>query len=278
MNGYYTRSGYMTMKTKLIIDVVLLLVSTGYFAGCHNDANNDSEPYAVVDKDAARHADNVLPSEDTDSGKIALDATDADSGDSAQRDLRGSDAGCTDFPDESGTVVEIVVKNERTATIYVGSREPLCNVKNELLVRDSTGADVAIETASCYTCAELVTKGACVYSCGPSPLYKLSPGATLTLHWNGTYFVTHELSLPCQKEWGRSCPQERAAPAGKYTVTVTASSAWSCRSFDDCSCIETDTCPGASLAHGSYGNGDAYQSSVEIRVPDQTSATVIFRN
>jgi hypothetical protein len=198
----------------------------------------------------------------------------ANVGGSAGAEAGGGQPACYDFPDETGTPVEIVVNNARSTPIYVGSRESLCNLKNELSIRDSANNEVPIETDICYTCAEFAAEGACTYSCGRSPLYRVLPGASLTLRWNGTYFVTHQQTAACPLPWPFICPQEKAAPPGTYSVTVTASAEVGCE-FSDCSCVITDTCPypGAAAA---YGTGDAYEVSAEIQVPGTTSVSVTF--
>jgi hypothetical protein len=190
-----------------------------------------------------------------------------------------ADPGCAALPDEIGTPVEIVVNNARSAPIYVGSRETLCNLKREFSIRDSANVELPIETDSCFTCADLAASGPCVYSCGRSPLYRVLPGASITLRWNGTYFVTQQLTTSCLNRWpvpSGTCPQEKAAPAGSYSLSVTASAEVGCGFSDPgCSCVVADTCPypGAVAA---YGIGDAYQASAEVQVPGTTSATVTF--
>jgi hypothetical protein len=198
----------------------------------------------------------------------------ANLGGSAGAEAGGGQPACYDFPDETGAPVDIVVNNARSTPIYVGSRESLCNWDNELSVRDSANVEVPIETDSCYTCAEFAAEGACTYSCGRSPLYRVLPGANLTLRWNGTYFVTHQQTAACPLPWPESCPQEKAAPPGTYSVTVTASAEVGCE-FSDCSCVITDTCPYLGSV-AAYGTGDAYEASAEIQVPGTTSVSVTF--
>jgi hypothetical protein len=198
----------------------------------------------------------------------------------------GADAGserpvCEEFPDEAGTEVEIVVTNQRSGPIYIGSRQSLCNVKNQFSVVDAAANVLKIETDSCFTCGDLATKGACVYSCGRSPLNRVLPGASFTLRWSGTTFQTQSIAVACRSSWPETCPQEKAVPSGTYVVHVVASSAVGCYATElgDCKCVENDNCQygGLPMYAYAYGAGESYDASAEIQVPNQTRAVVTFK-
>lgn len=181
---------------------------------------------------------------------------------------------CAGFDDAKGEPVSIVVKNLRSQPIFVGSREYVCNQDKLFELRNSKGELQTIETGQCYSC-QTAMKWECAYSCRPNVVYRVEPGASATLPWDGSIFLQRKLPNGCVA-WdsnpdGLDCYQSQATPAGDYEVHVVASSHFACNQLlgGECTCDGPEPCR-------AYGIGEQFEASTVMHLPADRTVQVVF--
>jgi hypothetical protein len=182
--------------------------------------------------------------------------------------------------DQSGSPVEVTVRNARQAPIFVLPFDG-CNVESIApfaLIVD--GAPLDFKEGGCDFGCDLVPSDQCGCRefCPDDAVLVLQPGASFTKTWDGGAFTEAPTPPSCEVEvCAETCTVRAPAPAGKYTVAATATEAIDCTGGpDECTCT-----PNADgwcwLVFGTYELADApFETLADLSVPADTAVEVVF--
>jgi hypothetical protein len=188
----------------------------------------------------------------------------------------GSNSSCDAYQNvPSSHSVEVIVKNERNAPIYLesGNGGP-CSWGESMTITDWAGRRL-LQAANC-TCNALMNEGRCaVPSCAYPALLRIEPGSSKTLTWDGTESVLTNLPKACTPSNATSieCELTRPAAGGTYNLVVNGSTDWKCEDDTECSCDAINGCRANSTMTRA---GTLLSPTVTFDLYSTSSVTVVF--
>ncbi len=153
----------------------------------------------------------------------------------------GQGGACGGFEDEAGSgTLTLRFVNDDFVPMYIpGNCE---NLDYQLVPTGDDAARYPFDASCLLTCEELQTEPQ-IYCGACQPLvYRIDPGASFDVTWDGTGLLDRTMPQACffESSGGTSCSQIVSAPAGSYGVSVQASS-----ECIDCDCTGTGPCIGS---------------------------------
>lgn len=184
----------------------------------------------------------------------------------------GGGPACGGYEDETGTAaVTFHIRNDAPQTLYLNA--DCASGPQYDLQQVGAGEDATAWTShggGCLqTCTDLQTEGPIACDpCAPS-LFRLDPGQTIDVTWNGTGVRPgYMMPAACYAYPGpTSCSRVVAAPAGMWGVTAIAFS--ECAG-PNCMCQPNGTC------WGTPGGFQVGADTTTFSYPSETSVDVIF--
>jgi hypothetical protein len=182
----------------------------------------------------------------------------------------GGGGACSGFGDASGTdAMTVSFRNDSGQLIYLegGCIQPYYQIVNVDNVSDEV--DYAYENSCLNTCHTLQTEGPLLCEpCGPL-IYRIEPGKSIEVVWDGTGLMQRTMPLECWHESFQGnpniCRQMIAATPGTYRFSAVAYE--KCR---DCMCDKNGVCSGVP------GGLDGISDSVKADFPNEKVVIVPF--
>jgi hypothetical protein len=182
--------------------------------------------------------------------------------------------------DQSGSPVEVTVRNARQAPIFVLPSDG-CNVESiapYALIEG--GAPLEFKEGGCDFGCDLVPSDQCGCRefCPDDAVLVLQPGASFTTTWDGGAFTEAPTPPSCEaRVCAETCTVRAPAPAGDYTVAATATDAIDCNGGpDECTCVPNSD-GWCWLVFGTYElAGPPFEALADLVVPTDTAVEVVF--
>jgi hypothetical protein len=164
---------------------------------------------------------------------------------------------CSSYMDETGYSLIVQIKNERSEAIYVGRKDPGCDVERLFDVRDGA-QQILPGLEGCHsTCQQLMQSGpvVCPQACAAPSTIELKPGETLKVPWDGRFAQPETLPAQCAAAaapGGGSCVQAAKIEPSLFTFSAQAGTVRQCLAGTaGCTCTPNPnggcTSPGSSI-------------------------------
>lgn len=143
-----------------------------------------------------------------------------------------------------------------------------------LVFPEGSDAPLDIDADCQFTCAEVFggVSCSCDAGCPGESVYRLDPGKTLVLRWDGSQLEPRQLGEACEfPDCGSSCYVLAPVPEGAYKLVLPASSSIVCDS--DCTCPPDDAEP--CTVFGAMGQPDR-TLELAFAYPAQTELALVF--
>src|SRR6185436_8986800 len=130
----------------------------------------------------------------------------------------GSNSGCSAYADQApAQSVTVRIKNTGSLPFYFGESSG-CGNTPLYSIKDANGQVLAQNTGPCsYTCGDLREHtAACTADCALPPIYRIDPGASYDVEWDGTTLETAAMPKSCYFEpdsASTSCSKQIVAPS-----------------------------------------------------------------
>jgi hypothetical protein len=192
--------------------------------------------------------------------------------------LGGSNSNCElNVAHTSPHSVEVIVKNERDAPIYLESgKGGLCSFGETMTILDSRGKRLSQE-ANCE-CSIAMEMGGCpIASCAMPKLLRIEPGSSKTFVWDGNESVGRDVPPYCAPKNATNFQCDLMVPAasGTYRLAVNGSTDWTCEDDTKCSCDAINGCLAGSMMTRA---GTLLEPSVTFDLYSTSTVTVVFTN
>lgn len=148
---------------------------------------------------------------------------------------------CNGFDDDAPGHLDILIRNERSETIYLGPREPTCGTLPLFSVSNAQGEELSAHAGPCATSCENLVDGL-VLGCGAICLYpevkSIEPGEALSVAWDTRMFLPASPPQECLESAsaGVTCLQAQRIEPGTFVFGASAGTEWICDPgiFPDC--------------------------------------------
>lgn len=149
-----------------------------------------------------------------------------------------ADGACAAYLDDELEAVRVVIENRRTTPVYFTNFDP-CMMTVGLAIEDEAGVPYEAQRDACGgTCAMLVNGFGCGGGgCDGGGLGLLLPGFSSEVVWEPWQLELSEVPQQCKADGlesaGGECTRQTAAPAGRYTLTLSAALSARCGPEDN---------------------------------------------
>ncbi|PCC71614.1 hypothetical protein SAMN02745121_01158 [Nannocystis exedens] len=211
---------------------------------------------------------------DTEGTPTTTDATTETATDGTTAPTTGEPACVDPSLTEFGPSVEVTLRNDGDARLFVNLQEN-CTTVLPFSLRDASDAEVVINKDACDSACEAVLSGGCgcPAGCPIGDVIQLEPGGTFVASWTGRVWA--EVTLPAE------CPKDGCAPQcfaagqaseGTYTVVARAHDA-----VGECLACTCEPGPeGSCVVSGAIAMGAEVVAEAELAYPMQTALAVTF--
>lgn len=172
-----------------------------------------------------------------------------------------------------GPGVQVEVTNEGADPVFFNASEFCAAFTGFKLFPAGSDTPLDIDRDCQFSCGYVASGAPC--ECDPGciveTIYRLDPGKSLGLRWDGSQLLQRQLSEACASpECGLTCYDPTSVPEGSYELLLTASSTAECEPSCDCAPNE-DPC----TVTGLIGPDDrTLERSFEY--PAQTELALVF--